>query len=62
MSQKLDQELAEGKIRGPLHGVPITIKEQLPIKGFHQTQGVKSLKDHIAKEDCIIWTRFSGKN
>eukprot|EP01114_Cavostelium_apophysatum_P020514 TRINITY_DN689_c0_g1_i2.p1 TRINITY_DN689_c0_g1~~TRINITY_DN689_c0_g1_i2.p1 ORF type:complete len:476 (+),score=97.61 TRINITY_DN689_c0_g1_i2:312-1739(+) len=57
-AEELDRELAEGKIRGPLHGVPFTIKEQFPVQGFKQTQGLLVLKDHVAQEDSVIYKRL----
>eukprot|EP01114_Cavostelium_apophysatum_P005517 TRINITY_DN1665_c0_g1_i3.p1 TRINITY_DN1665_c0_g1~~TRINITY_DN1665_c0_g1_i3.p1 ORF type:complete len:476 (-),score=114.82 TRINITY_DN1665_c0_g1_i3:49-1476(-) len=57
-AKELDRELSEGKIRGPLHGVPFTFKEQFPVRGFKQTQGLLALKDHVAQEDSIIYKRL----
>ena len=54
----LDQELKEGKIRGPLHGVPVVLKDNIDTHdkmsttaGSRALEGSKPLKDsHVAKK------------
>ena len=53
-----DQEAALGKFRGPMHGVPITVKEQLWIKGKHSNTNFKMLKDFVAPENAVIVNRI----
>ena len=53
-----DKEAAEGKFRGPLHGVPVTIKEQFWIKGKKSNTNFKMLKDFVAPEDAVIVDRI----
>jgi amidase len=53
-----DVEAQNGKFRGPLHGVPMTIKEQFWIKGLKSTNNVKMFKDFIAPEDAILVERI----
>ena len=43
-----DDEAKQGKFRGPLHGVPMTIKEQYWLKGTKSTLNFKMLKDWTA--------------
>ena len=35
-----DRALAHGGVRGPLHGVPCTVKEAVAVGGMHWTNGV----------------------
>ena len=51
-ARELDQELAAGHDRGPLHGVPITIKDLLDIKGTPTTAASRVREGHIAQRDC----------
>ncbi|MEM7520063.1 MAG: amidase family protein [Pseudomonadota bacterium] len=44
-------EVAAGTSRGPLHGVPITIKESFDLKGSPTTWGIPELRNNIAAED-----------
>jgi amidase len=47
-----DQMLADGKPTGPLHGVPMTIKESYNLAGTPTTWGNPDWKDNIATEDA----------
>ena len=42
-----DSALARGEIWGPLHGVPLTIKDSFDLAGLPSTWGVPELKDRI---------------
>lgn len=53
-----DRETEAGRSRGPLHGVPISIKEQFWVKGTRSTLNFKMLKDWTAEEDADIVTRL----
>lgn len=47
-----------GDSLGPLHGVPITIKEQFKVKGTATTFGLLNQKDHRATEDGPLVNRL----
>lgn len=53
-----DKEAQEGRFRGPLHGVPVTIKEQFWIQGKKSNTNFKMLKDFVAPEDAVIVDRI----
>jgi amidase len=55
-----DAALARGEIWGPLHGVPMTLKESYNIAGLATTWGVPALKDNIAKSNALAVDRFLG--
>lgn len=55
-----DQKLAQGQNVGPLHGVPITIKESFHVKGTPSTLGVTTLAFHRATQDSILVERLRG--
>lgn len=38
----------------PLAGVPILVKDNIDVKGFHTTAGSLALKDNLAKEDAPV--------
>ncbi|WP_192347576.1 amidase [Algoriphagus sp. Y33] len=44
-AKAMDAELAEGKYRGPLHGIPYGIKDLLAVKGTKTTWGAMPYKD-----------------
>ena len=49
-----DAELAQGRVRGPLHGVPITVKENIDMAGLPTTQGIPLLAEAIPAEDAPV--------
>ncbi len=55
-----DQALARGKSWGPLHGVPMTIKESFNVAGLPTTWGVPALKDNVARDNAVAVDRFLG--
>jgi amidase len=50
-AKALDDEAARGQFRGPLHGVPMTIKESFDIAGAPSTWGIPEWRDNIAPRD-----------
>lgn len=54
---ELDAELkSTGKIRGPLHGLPVSVKDQFKIKGSDATIAYISYANNAAKEDSVLIT------
>jgi amidase len=47
-----DAALARGEVRGPLHGVPITIKDSFQTSGMRTTSGAPELSEFIPEEDA----------
>lgn len=50
----LDAEQARSGPRGPLHGVPVTIKVNVDQKGWATTNGVPALANNIAPDDAPV--------
>jgi amidase len=48
----------KGARTGPLHGVPITIKEAFDVAGLHTTSSHPPLKDNVAKADASLVARL----
>ena len=48
-----DRALARGEAWGPLHGVPMTIKDALETAGVRTTAGHPPLKDYVPKTDAV---------
>jgi amidase len=53
-----DRALAKGEVWGPLHGVPMTMKESFDIAGMPTTWGIPALKDNIAARDSHAAERY----
>jgi len=54
-----DAALARGE-RGPLLGVPMTVKEAFNVAGLPTTWGLEASKDWIASEDAVVVTRLKA--
>ena len=59
-ARELDAALVRGEIRGPLHGVPMTVKESYDIAGMRTTRGNTIWKDQVASEDALAVTRLKA--
>jgi amidase len=57
-AREADESLAKGEIRGPLHGVPITIKDCFETAGMKTTGGFPPLKKNIPTEDATVVARL----
>jgi Asp-tRNA(Asn)/Glu-tRNA(Gln) amidotransferase A subunit family amidase len=57
-ARRADQEIASGKHRGPLHGIPYGIKDLFAVKGYPTTWGAAPFKDRIIDVDATVVTRL----
>ncbi len=57
-ARALDQELAAGKYRGPLHGIPYGIKDLFAVPGTRTTWGATPYKDQVIDETATIVTKL----
>ena len=55
-----DEALARGELWGPLHGVPVTVKDSLETAGMRTTCGVRELADHVPDRDAVAVARLRG--
>jgi len=53
-----DRELRSGRDRGPLHGVPISIKDILDMAGVPTTAASHVRREHVAASDATVVTRL----
>ena len=56
-AERAEEELSRGEYRGPLHGIPIGIKDNIATGGIRTTVGTKVLKDHVPDEDAEVVRR-----
>ena len=57
-AQAADKALARGELWGPLHGVPITVKESFDVSGLPTTWGFESHRGNVAERDAITVQRL----
>ena len=53
-----DRAVAGGARVGPLHGVPMTVKESLRVRGMRSTWGDPAFADHVADDDAEVVARL----
>src|SRR6266852_1593313 len=59
MAQALaaDEAIAKGNWLGPLHGLPVGVKDLHITKGIRTTHGSPLYRDHIPNQDCLVVER-----
>ena len=55
-----DRERSHGETRGPLHGIPISIKDLIDIAGQPTTAASRVLADRVATADATVISRLRG--
>jgi amidase len=59
-AQEADAMLAAGKLKGPLHGVPFTVKDSFDTAGVVSTGGTMGRKDYVPGKDATVVARVRG--
>ena len=57
---RAERELADGQDRGPLHGIPIAVKDLLAMRGTRTTAGSKILADNVTDFDAAAVERLEA--
>jgi amidase len=55
-----DQSLAKGRLLGPLHGLPVGVKDLEDTKGIRTTYGSPLFREHIPDRDALIVERMKN--
>jgi Asp-tRNA(Asn)/Glu-tRNA(Gln) amidotransferase A subunit family amidase len=59
-AKKADEEIAAGKYRGPLHGIPWGAKDLLAVKGYPTTWGAGGYEHQSFDEDATVVQRLDA--
>ncbi|MDR3772138.1 MAG: amidase [Terracidiphilus sp.] len=59
-AKKADEEIAAGKYRGPLHGIPWGAKDLLAVKGYPTTWGAGGFEHQMIDEDATVVQRLDA--
>jgi aspartyl-tRNA(Asn)/glutamyl-tRNA(Gln) amidotransferase subunit A len=57
-AREADEEIAAGRYRGPLHGVPISLKDIIDLRNTPTTAASRVRDDHVARRDATVVTRL----
>jgi Asp-tRNA(Asn)/Glu-tRNA(Gln) amidotransferase A subunit family amidase len=58
-ARKADQEIAAGKYRGPLHGIPWGAKDLVDTAGVRTTYGAEPFRDRVPAADAAVVQRLN---
>ena len=53
-AKKLDDERANGNMRGPLHGIPIVLKDNIDTQDMPTTAGARAMEGSLPPDDAFI--------
>jgi hypothetical protein len=59
-AREADREIAAGKYRGPLHGLPWGAKDLLAVKGYRTTWGAAGFETQTIDEDAVVVQRLDA--
>jgi Asp-tRNA(Asn)/Glu-tRNA(Gln) amidotransferase A subunit family amidase len=59
-AKQADQEIAKGRYRGPLHGIPWGAKDLLDTAGIPTTYGAEPYRNRIPKDDAVVVKRLEA--
>ena len=54
------KEIESGHYRGPLHGIPLSIKDNIAVKGVRTTAGSKTLSDWMPGHDATVVSKLGA--
>ena len=54
LADEADAKLKDGELMGPLHGIPVTIKDALETKELRSTGGASELHNNIPSKDAAV--------
>jgi len=53
-AQQAEREIRRGKVRSPLHGIPVSLKDNFWTRGIRTTAGSKILSDFVPERDSDV--------
>ena len=57
-ARQADRDIAGGRYRGPLHGIPVSLKDLIDLEGVRTTAASLVRADHIATDDAVVTARL----
>ncbi|MCS7127586.1 MAG: amidase [Thaumarchaeota archaeon] len=59
-AEVMEREAREGRLRGPLHGVPVAVKDLIHVRGMRFTAGSRILSDSRSESDATVVERLKS--
>ncbi len=60
LAETVESQLRSGIDLGPLHGIPLSIKDLFETEGIRTTCGSKLMRDYVPQADCTVVTRLKA--
>ena len=57
-ARQAQEEISAGQVRGPLHGIPVAVKDQFCTDGVATTGGSEILRDYVPDYDATVMARL----
>ena len=57
-ARQADRDIAAGRYRGPLHGIPVSLKDLIDLEGVPTTAASLVRADHVATADAVVTARL----
>jgi aspartyl-tRNA(Asn)/glutamyl-tRNA(Gln) amidotransferase subunit A len=57
-AREAEREIKDGRYRGPLHGIPVGLKDLVDVAGHVTTGGTTILRGNVAKQDATVTRRL----
>src|SRR5262245_45743081 len=57
-ARRADERIARGEPIGPLHGLPIALKDVTDTAGVRTTYGSRQFRDHVPTDDAVLAQRL----
>lgn len=59
-AKQADEEIAAGRYKGPLHGIPYGVKDLLAVEGYKTTWGAMPFKDQAINETATVVSKLEA--
>ena len=59
-AREAEREIVRGEYRGPLHGIPVNLKDLFYTRGIRTTAGSKILRNFVPAQDAAVVERLSA--
>lgn len=57
-ARRCEEAIARGERLGPLHGIPVAVKDQIDVAGLRTTSGSRLFADHVSTTDAPVIQRL----
>ena len=59
-AQRAEQEIQAGRYRGPMHGIPVAVKDLCYTRGIATMGGLRVRKDFVPEQDATVVSRLAA--